>query len=71
MQFIPLQYQVLIHRNCLSIEAKDVSQKILHVDSLGHGLYAFVNGELAGVLLGIRCFLHNPSVINTLSLVIT
>ncbi|EYU36194.1 hypothetical protein MIMGU_mgv1a001958mg [Erythranthe guttata] len=32
-----------------SVEAKgDQPQTVLHVNSLGHGIYAFVNGELAG-----------------------
>lgn len=33
---------------------RDGSQILLHVDSLGHALYAFVNGKLAGYLLIIR-----------------
>ncbi|KAK6141933.1 hypothetical protein DH2020_024322 [Rehmannia glutinosa] len=32
----------------LSIETKGDSKTVLHVDSLGHTLYAFINGALAG-----------------------
>lgn len=40
------------------------SQTILHVESLGHGLYAFVNGKFAGSRIGnvsnISVFLETP-----------
>ncbi|GFQ04066.1 beta-galactosidase 8 [Phtheirospermum japonicum] len=43
----------------LSFEMKEVepflndgSQTVLHVDSLGHGLYVFINGQLAGSVKG-------------------
>lgn len=48
-------FGILISCDCFSVEIKgdepfliNGSQTKLHVDSLGHGLYAFVNGQLAG-----------------------
>lgn len=38
---------------------KEESQAVLHVDSLGHGLYAFINGQLAGIscnIFPVHCY---------------
>ncbi|KAL8516052.1 hypothetical protein ACS0TY_014649 [Phlomoides rotata] len=53
-----LWYSLSIETKGDELFQKDGSQAI-HVDSLGHGLYAFINGELAGSVIGSY---SNPNV---------